>query len=164
MLKYNNYTNQSFWGKRVCTNQDFWLNSPSPTLVFFPVMVSHNIYRKQVHKINKLFLLITLNRHITLEGKKYLKHNVEGISKGYPNWRPWREHPYANQRPPTRRPQSHTQLSTPVASSAERASCELTGARALATVEHGNRLVRIERPRAQGRRPPPDASTGTRGI
>ena len=45
-----------------------------PTLVFFPVMVSHNIYRKQVHKINKLFLLITLNRHITLEGKKYLKH------------------------------------------------------------------------------------------
>ena len=30
-----------------------------------------------------------------------------------------------------------------------------------ATVEYGNRLVRIERPRAQGHRPPSDADTGT---
>ena len=32
----------------------------------------------------------------------------------------------------------------------------------MVTVKYGNRLVRIERPRAQGRRPPPDAGTGTR--
>ena len=29
------------------------------------------------------------------------------------------------------------------------------------TVEYGNRLIRIERPRAQGRSPPPGAGTGT---
>ena len=34
----------------------------------------------------------------------------------------------------------------------------------IATVEYGNRLVRIERPRAQGCRPPPDAGTGTRAF
>ena len=32
------------------------------------------------------------------------------------------------------------------------------------TVEYGNWLVRIGRPRAQGRRPLPDASTGTRAF
>jgi len=61
-------------------------------------------------------------------------------------------------------PRLHAQLSTPVASNAERASCESTRARVPVTVEYGNRLVQIERPRAQGRRPPPDAGTRTRSI
>jgi len=34
----------------------------------------------------------------------------------------------------------------------------------MATVEYGNRLVRIEGPRAPGRRPPPNAGTGTRAF
>ena len=68
-------------------------------------------------------------------------------------------------RPPTRRPtQSYARSSTTVASNTERASCESTRAQAPATVEYGNRLVRIGRPRAQGRRPPPDAGTGTRAF
>ena len=55
-------------------------------------------------------------------------------------------------------------LSTSVASNAKRASCESTGARAPATVKYRNRLVRIERPRAQRCRPPPDAGTATRAF
>ena len=52
----------------------------------------------------------------------------------------------------------------PIASNAERASCESTRGRAPATVEYGNRLVRIERPRAQGHRPLPDTGTRTRAF
>jgi len=61
-------------------------------------------------------------------------------------------------------PKLYARSSTTVATNTERASCESTGARAPATVEYGNRLIRIERPRAQGRRPPPDADTGTRAF
>jgi len=68
-------------------------------------------------------------------------------------------------RPPTRRPtQSYAWSSTSVASNMERASYESTRARAPATVEYENRLERIGRRRAQGRRPPPDAGTGTRAF
>jgi hypothetical protein len=49
-----------------------------------------------------------------------------------------------------------------IVSNTERASYETTRARAPATVEYGNRLERIGMRRAQGRRPPPDAGTGTR--
>ena len=58
----------------------------------------------------------------------------------------------------------HARLSTPVASNVERASCESTRGRVSATVEYGNRLVRIERPRAQGRRPRPNTGTRTRAF
>jgi len=34
----------------------------------------------------------------------------------------------------------------------------------MVTVEYGNRLVQIERPRAQGHRPTPDVDTGTRAF
>ena len=54
--------------------------------------------------------------------------------------------------------------STTIVSNTERASCESIKARAPATVEYGNRLVRIRRPRAQGRRTPPDAGMGTRAF
>ena len=68
-------------------------------------------------------------------------------------------------RPPTRRPtQSYARSSMTVASNTERASYESTRARAPATVEYENRLERIGRRRAQGRRPPPDAGTGTRAF
>ena len=64
--------------------------------------------------------------------------------------------------PPTRRStQSHVRSSTTAASKTERASSESIRARAPATVEYGNRLERIGRRRAQGRRLPPDADTGT---
>ena len=58
------------------------------------------------------------------------------------------------QRPPAgyRRPQPQTQK--------ERCANQL-GLDQMATVEYGNRLVRIKRPRAQGCHPPPDAGTGT---
>ena len=58
----------------------------------------------------------------------------------------------------------HARLSTPVASNVERASCESTRGRVPATVEYGNRLVGIERPRAQGRRPRPNTGTRTRAF
>jgi hypothetical protein len=47
-------------GGEKCTNRNaVELKSPSPTLVFFPVLVSHeNISRKQVHKINKYFIYL----------------------------------------------------------------------------------------------------------
>jgi len=68
-------------------------------------------------------------------------------------------------RPPTRRPtQLYARSSTAIASNTERASCESTRARAPATVEYGTRLERIGRRRAQGRRPPRDAGTGTRAF
>jgi len=68
-------------------------------------------------------------------------------------------------RPPTRHPtQLYARSSTTAASNTERASCESTRARAPATVEYGNRLERIRRHRAQGRRPPPDTGTGTRAF
>jgi len=76
-----------------------------------------------------------------------------------------RRTPIRKSRPPTRRStQSHVRSSTAMVSKTERTSCELIRARALATVEYGNRLERIGRPRAQGRRPPPDAGTGTRAF
>jgi len=61
-------------------------------------------------------------------------------------------------------PQLYERSSTTVASNTERASCESIRARAPATFEYGNRLIRVERPRAQGRRPPPDTGTGTRAF
>ena len=68
-------------------------------------------------------------------------------------------------RPPTRCPtQLYARSPTAIASNTERASCESTRARAPATVEYGNRLERIGRPRAQGRHPLPDAGTGTRAF
>jgi len=73
--------------------------------------------------------------------------------------------PVRKSRPPTRRStQSHVRSSTTATSKTERASCESIRARAQATVEYGNRLERIRGHRAQGRRPPPDASTGTRAF
>ena len=66
---------------------------------------------------------------------------------------------------PTRRSnQSHVRSSTTAASKTERVSSESIRTRAPATVEYGNRLERIRRRRAQGRRPPPDAGTGTRAF
>ena len=68
-------------------------------------------------------------------------------------------------RPPTRHPtRSCARSSTTIASNTERASCESTRAQAPAAVEYKSRLVRIGRPRAQGRRPPPNAGTGTRAF
>jgi len=68
-------------------------------------------------------------------------------------------------RPPSRRPpQLCARSSTTIVSNTERASCESIKARAPATVEYRNRLVRIGRPRAQGRRPPRDVGTGTRAF
>jgi len=68
-------------------------------------------------------------------------------------------------RPPSRRPpQLYARSSTTIVSNTERTSCESTRARAPATVEYENRLVRIRRPRAQGRRPPRDAGTGSRAF
>ena len=68
-------------------------------------------------------------------------------------------------RPPTRRStQSYVRSSTTMASNTERESSESIRARAPATVEHGNRLERIGRRRAQGRRPPPDTDMGTRAF
>jgi len=65
----------------------------------------------------------------------------------------------------TRRPtQSYARSSTTVASNTERTSCKSTKARAPAVVEYRNRLVRIGRPRAQGRRPLPDTGTGTKAF
>ena len=70
-----------------------------------------------------------------------------------------------NSRPPTRRStQSHVRSSTTAASKTERASSESIRARVPATVEYGNRLERIGRRRAQGRRPPHDAGTGIRAF
>ena len=68
-------------------------------------------------------------------------------------------------RSPTRRhPWSHARSSTTMASNTERASCESTGARLPASLEYGNRLVRIERSQTQGRRSSPDAGTRTRAF
>jgi len=66
--------------------------------------------------------------------------------------------PVRKSRPPTRR---STQSA---ASKTERASSESISARAPTTVEYGNRLERTRRHRAQGRRPPLDARTGTRAF
>ena len=68
-------------------------------------------------------------------------------------------------RPPTRcSTQSYVRSSMAIVSNTERASYESIRARALATVEHRNRLERIGRRQAQGRRLPPDASTRTRAF
>jgi len=68
-------------------------------------------------------------------------------------------------RPPTRRStQSRVRSSTAIVSNKERASYKSIRSRAPAIVEHGNRLEQIGRRRAQGRRPPPDAGTGTRAF
>ena len=61
-------------------------------------------------------------------------------------------------------PESYARPSTTVASNTERAPCESIRARAPATVEYGNSLVRIKGPQAQGRRPPPNTGTGTRAF
>ena len=59
---------------------------------------------------------------------------------------------------------SDIHTSTTVASKTEKASSESIRARARATVEYGNGLARTKRRRAQGRRPLPDARTGTRAF
>jgi hypothetical protein len=51
-----------------------------------------------------------------------------------------------------------------IASNMEEGSCESTKARLYGNRRIQNWLVRIYRPRAQGRRPPPDAGTGTRAF
>ena len=53
---------------------------------------------------------------------------------------------------------------TTLASNTEKRSCESTEARPNSDRRIRNWLVRIDRPRAQGRRPPPDAGTGTRAF
>ena len=73
--------------------------------------------------------------------------------------------PVHKSRPPTRRStQSRIRSSTTAASKTVRASSESIRARASTTVEYGNRLERIGRRRAQGRRPSPDAGTGARAF
>jgi len=73
--------------------------------------------------------------------------------------------PVCESRPPTRRStHSYVRSSTAIASKTERTTYESTRARAQATVEYGNGLEQIGGRRAQGRRPPPDASTGTRAF
>ena len=68
-------------------------------------------------------------------------------------------------RPSTRRSvQSPIQSSMTPTSKTERASSESIRARAPTTVGYGNRLERTRRRRARGRRPPPDARTGTRAF
>jgi len=73
--------------------------------------------------------------------------------------------PVRRSRPPTRRSnQSHALSSTTATSKTEKASSESIRARASTTVECRNRLERTGRRRVQGRRPPPDARTGTRAF
>jgi len=73
--------------------------------------------------------------------------------------------PVHRSRPPTRcSNQSHVQSSTTAASKTKRASSESIRARVPTTVEYENRLERTGRRRTQGRRPPPDAHTGTRAF
>ena len=90
---------------------------------------------------------------------------VEDTSEGVPKQMCISRVSVRKSRPSTRRSnQLYARSSTTVASNTERASCESTRARAPATVEYGNRLERIRRRQAQGRRPPPDAGTGTRAF
>jgi hypothetical protein len=68
-------------------------------------------------------------------------------------------------RPPTRRStHSSVRSSTDTASKTERVSSESIRARAPTSVEYRNRLERIRRRRAQGRRPLPNAHTGSRAF
>jgi len=53
---------------------------------------------------------------------------------------------------------------TTIASNTEKGSCELARARLNSDRRIRNWLVRIDRPRAQGRRSPPDVGTGTRAF
>jgi len=76
--------------------------------------------------------------------------------------------PAYKSRPLTRRPPVLTRdcqntMST-IASNMERGSCESTKARPNSNRRIRNWLVRTNEPRAQGRRPPPDAGTGTRAF
>jgi len=73
--------------------------------------------------------------------------------------------PVHRSRPSTRRPgRTCARSSTTAASKTEKASSESIRGGALATVEYGNGLMRIERRRAKGHRPPPDARTRARAF
>jgi len=76
--------------------------------------------------------------------------------------------PVRKSRPLTRRPPIRTRdyqnAMTTIASSTEKGSCESTKARLDSDRRIRKQLIRINKPRAQGRRPPPDAGTGTRAF
>ena len=76
--------------------------------------------------------------------------------------------PACKLRPPTRRPPVPTSdcqnVMTTIALNVEKWSCESAIAQLNGNRRIQNWLVRINRSRAQGRRLPPDASTGTRAF